>query len=218
MMRNYQKFPVEKWVDLLKGEPAFILGNSPSILKHDLGLISNYFTIGINRIYLLMEPTVLFWQDIGLYEDGGDKHVEACNSIKLCRIQCDKSRQYNNFEVTSGKYRFTGRPNKHQGSGCSAAIACQLAHAMGASHIVLLGCDGKYAEDGRTDFYGKNTQHRRHTVRNFDKGYDFLKRECPVPIINCSENERWPQVSLKDAIEATKPVERAIGQWFAKLC
>jgi len=46
----------------LKGNPVFLLGNGPGVTKRNLSLLDDYFTIGINRIFYIYEPTILFWQ------------------------------------------------------------------------------------------------------------------------------------------------------------
>ncbi|KKK64425.1 hypothetical protein LCGC14_2984300, partial [marine sediment metagenome] len=63
-----QRFAVRAWIDRLPDIPCFILGNAPSILDHDLTLLSRYFTIGLNRAFQLLDPTILFWQDISLWK------------------------------------------------------------------------------------------------------------------------------------------------------
>jgi len=216
MLRKNTRFPIEKWKNILDGEPVFILGNSPSIGNEDLSVLEDYFTIGINRIYMLFEPTILFWQDKGLYLDGGRERVDQLGCVKVCREQCDQERRYTNFRVKSGQYAFGKNPSVLQGHGCSAAIACQMAVAMGCGSIVLLGCDGEYI-NGKTDFYGKNTQHRSHTLRNFTRAYDFIKNSCPNQVINCSQNKRWPQQSLEQVIQDLNPSPKAKGQWQSLL-
>jgi len=51
--------PLRSWNNLLKGETVFILGNAPSIAHENLQLLNRYFTIGVNRIFYIYEPTVL---------------------------------------------------------------------------------------------------------------------------------------------------------------
>ena len=45
---------VDHWAGVLSGQPAFILGNSPSISAQPLHLLNQYLTIGINRIFYIM--------------------------------------------------------------------------------------------------------------------------------------------------------------------
>jgi len=216
VLRSSVKFPIKRWAGCLEGEPAFVLGNSPSILGEDLTSLEDYFTIGMNRIFKLFEPTILFWQDKGLYEDGLKEKIDKLGCIKVCREQCDPCKEYTNFRVNAGRYAFVDQPQQLQGYGCSAGIAVQMAVAMGCGSVILLGCDGEYL-NGKTDFYGNNKQHRSHTLRNFSRAYDFIEKECPVPIFNCSTNSRWPRLKLAEVIEELNPSSKAKGQWQAML-
>ena len=65
--RRRERFIIKDWVGRLSGVPAFILGNGPSLNDEPVELLEPYFTVGINRAFLLMDPTVLLWQDIGLW-------------------------------------------------------------------------------------------------------------------------------------------------------
>ena len=38
-----------------KDEDCFIIGNGPSLNKMDLGLLNDYYTFGLNKIYMLFE-------------------------------------------------------------------------------------------------------------------------------------------------------------------
>ena len=72
-MNNY--LPLKKWKNLCKDETVFILGNGLSISSYNLDLLKNYFTIGINRIIYVFDPTILFWQDITFWEDEKENDV-----------------------------------------------------------------------------------------------------------------------------------------------
>jgi len=140
IFKENNRYPIERWEGILGGEPAFILGNGPSLTDNNLKLLDDCFTIGINRIYLLMDPTILLWQDKGLYKDGIDK-LEKCASIKCCRTYVDSEKRWTNFKLESNPYKFTKNPHHLWGFGCSGSLAIQLAYAMGAGSIVLLGMD-----------------------------------------------------------------------------
>ena len=88
---------------------------------------------------------------------------------------------------------------------------------MGASSVVLLGIDCEYETPEKTDFYGKNEQHRPHTLRNFHRAMKFARRECPIPVYNGGRVEYWPKKSLSSTIKELKPKKLSRIQWVTKL-
>ena len=50
--QRQQRYAIRSWVDRLPDCPAFIIGNSPSLEDHDVSILEDYFTIGINRCRL----------------------------------------------------------------------------------------------------------------------------------------------------------------------
>ena len=51
----------------MKDVPCFIIGNGPSLNDVPIQLLKNYFTIGINRSFYLIDTTILIWQDLALW-------------------------------------------------------------------------------------------------------------------------------------------------------
>jgi hypothetical protein len=59
-----QRGSVKSWHNSLMNVPAFIVGNGPSLNDIDVSILEDtYFTIGINRAFYLLDPTILIWQD-----------------------------------------------------------------------------------------------------------------------------------------------------------
>tara|TARA_B100000614_G_scaffold262909_1_gene300767 strand:+ start:228890 stop:229609 length:720 start_codon:yes stop_codon:yes gene_type:complete len=214
--RERKKYPIEAWSNIIEGHPAFILGNGPSLLENDLTLIEQAFSIGLNRIYQVFDPTILLWQDKGLYRDG-IHHLDNCAAIKCCRVAVDREGRWTNFRLESNPYKFHNKPHHLWGFGCSGALGVQLAVAMGANAIVMLGMDCDYEGPDKTDFYGKNEDHRPHTVRNFHKAAKWIQRDCPVPVYNCGRAKYWPRITLEEAVEKTQPTPVTRLQWLSRL-
>jgi len=185
--RRSQRYIIKDWVGKLQDVPAFVLGNGPSIKDESLKMLENYFTVGINRIFYLFDPTILLWQDIGLWNTEHQRlHNLQC--LKICREISDPRHIYYNFYLRGGPFKFENKTHILTGRGSTGPIAVELAVALGCKPVIVLGMDCK-AIDGKTDFYGNNPHHRVWTLDNCLKGLEFLKKECPVPIINCSDNE-----------------------------
>ena len=187
------RIKLPKWKDKLQGVPAFIVANGPSLSDHDLLPLSNRFTIGVNRAFYALDPTILLWQDVGLLKEHAEE-VKASKALKVCRV-------YSDYGYNLAKYRFDphtfGVPLEAMKSSGTAAYA--LAALLGCSPIVLIGFDCCYRE-GRTDFYGKNENHNALTLPNCLAALQWLKAQSSE-VINCSANEVVkPRMSLAEAL------------------
>lgn len=187
--RNSGKGNVSYWADRLKDEPAFILGNSPALNDVNLDDIKPFFSVGINRAFYKIDPTVLFWQDAVLWQKERRGIMET-QALKVCRDRSDPQKRFYNFSLAKGCFKKTKDPGSLCGMGASGPIAFQFVYALGCNPIILLGMDCQ-KRDGNTDFYGKNSHHRPHTLGNCKKGLNWIKDNHPeVEIINCSKDNR----------------------------
>mgnify|MGYP001195736987 CR=1 FL=1 len=153
------RYRIRFWKDRLKGVPAFIVGCAPSVLDHDLSLLKDFFTIGINRSFKLDSfcPTILFWQDISFFRTEAD-NIHNLDCIKVCRDIADPKRLYYNFHHKPGEYKFDiDKPHVLYGSGCTSILSAEFCNLLGVSTIVLLGMDAKLGKNGEEDYYGKNS-------------------------------------------------------------
>ena len=200
-----QRYSTKNWLNRLEGVPCFILGNSPSILDHDIQSLAEYFTIGINRSFRLLDSTMLFWQDIGLWKTES-KTIHNLQALKVSRDVSDPRRLYYNFHLKGGFYEFD-RTKSHifYGRGSTGPIAVQMAVALGCSPLILLGMDCKIGKDGATDFYGVNSFWLPHTQDSCATGLKFIKDHCPVPIIQCGRSDLWEQRMLSDVLKEISP-------------
>jgi len=177
-----QRYSTKYWTDRLVDVPAFIIGNAPSLNECNLSLLENYFTIGINRTFYKIDPTILLWQDISLWNTEYQK-LHNTQAIKVSRDVSDPRKIYYNFYLKGGPYKFD-RNCSHilYGRGSSGPLAVQLAVSMGCSPVVLVGMDCMRGENGETDFYGENKHWTDTTQENCLRGLQFLYEQCPVPI------------------------------------
>ena len=199
--RSY--LPLDKWKNLLEGETAFILGNGPSLKDQPLHLLDNYFTIGINRIFYLYNPTILLWQDLNLWRSD-KKNILSSNSIKVCRDHADPQHHFMNFSLKMNPSKFNYTPNLLHGRGSSSMITSEFAVSLGCSSIVFLGVDCQY-EGTNTDFYGINKDHKKHTLKLCKNTMKWVFEKCPIPIYNCGDVSYWPKLKLEDVLSRLNP-------------
>jgi len=195
-----QRGSLRHWKDKLKGVPCFIVGNGPSLNDEDLSVLDPYFTLGINRSFLKIDATVLMWQDIELWYTER-KTVVQQQSVKVCRNLSDPQNRFYHFKLQPGGFQLADDPGTLHGSGSTGPLAVQFARALGCSQIILLGMDCK-PRGNATDFYGKNSHHRPHTMANCKTGLKWIyEKVTDRTLINCSENDFAPRVSLLDALK-----------------
>lgn len=200
-----QRFAIKQWVDKLPDTPAFIIGNGPSLNDHNVLSLADYFTIGINRCFYALDPTILLWQDVSLWNTEYHR-LHNTQSIKVCRDVADPRRIYHNFYLKSGGFKFD-KTKTHilHGRGSTGPLAVELAVAMGCKPIIILGMDCQRGADKRSDFYGENQHWLPHTLDNCKLGLQFLRDQCPVEIINCSASDYWPKQELSAVLETIDP-------------
>ena len=205
------RYIVKDWCGRLQDMPAFIMGNGPSLKDQPLKVLSDFFTIGINRSFYLLDPTILLWQDIGLWNTEHHKlHNLQC--IKLCRDISDPRHIYYNFYLRGGPYKFEKKTHILNGRGSTGPIAVQFAAALGCDPIILLGMDCAVGDDGKTDFYGTNPHWRVSTLANCKSGLEFLQKNCPAKLINCSNNNVFEENVPLMEVMATIGRKHAIGR------
>ena len=186
---------LSKWIDLLKDVPVFLIGNGPSLEDIDLSPIADFFTIGINRPFPKIDPTVLIWQDLALWTQEKSK-VKKLQALKFVRFGGGgdfDNKDYIFFHLKGKDSSISGDPSILMGRGSSGPLSFQLAYMLGCNPIVLLGMDCKYKElkpgKYQTDYYGINPMHRSHTLPNCRRGLKFMKNHSKHRIIyNCSPN------------------------------
>lgn len=201
--QKHQRFAIRAWTDRLPDCPAFIIGNGPSLNEQPVDLLKDYFTIGVNRCFEKIDPTILLWQDISLWNSEYQK-LHNTQALKVSRDVSDPRKIYYNFHLKGGGYKFDpSTTHILHGRGSTGPLAVQLAVAMGCRPIVLLGMDCKRGKNGRSDFYGENKYWTEATLENCIKGLVFIRQQCPVEIYNCGDNSLWPKEDLAEIISRT---------------
>lgn len=202
--KRSEKLSVKNWKDSLKDHPAFIVGNAPSLENQPVAKLEQFFTIGINKTYKIIDPNILMWQDVQFWMT--DRYnIGRTECIKYCRNHADPKGKYYNFILEGGPFLMPESAEKLHGGGASGPLAFQLAYILGCSPIFLVGMDCKYSRSGKTNFYGNNKFHSGNTLKNCNRGLRWIeiqKEKKKIEVYNCSDNNHFPnnQISLDDAI------------------
>ncbi len=195
-------YKIKEWRNALRGQPAFILGNGPGILDYDMAILDSFFTIGINRIFDIFDPTILFWQDIELWNDHWKKIIKL-DAIKVAEEDADPEKICVNFRRLRKKPYLSGFPGLVSGLGNSGLLAVQFAFALGCDPLILIGMDCNY-RDNNTDFYGRNKYHKTKTLDWCKRSLRWMKNNEKLNIINCSDNDYWPKCDLNEIVKRYK--------------
>lgn len=213
---RHTRYAIRGWVDRLPDTPAFIIGNGPSLNDQPVHLLEDYFTVGVNRAFQMLDPTILLWQDISLWNTEYQT-LHNTQALKVSRDVSDPRKIYYNFHLKGGGYKFDpSTTHILHGRGSSGPLAVQLAVAMGCRPIVLLGMDCTRGPDGKSDFYGENKHWTDATLKNCLQGLVFLREQCPVEVYNCGKNNLWPYEKLEDVLKHIDPKHKRNRQSYVR--
>ena len=201
------------WEADLSSEPVFILGAGPSLLDHDLSLIKDYLSIGINRLYLRFLPIILFFQDNDIYTET-EETIQSLDCIKISSYQ--NHPQHNIFSPEP----FTGKNPKNEFligevgevvfNKSSLCMVIQFVYQWQCNPIIFIACDCCYRGE-MTNFYGVNEKHYKKTLPNCNKCLTSIKEHITDrTIISCSDNQVFERQNLTEVFPSLpKPKGRA---------
>lgn len=155
---------LSKFYNAFKGERCFIIGNGPSLNKHDLSLIENEFTFGVNSFYYKtretgFRPYFYVVEDSSVMKENikeiRDYHAPFKFFPTVYKRLHAKDPNTFFFEMNRGFYektspnyavpRFSTDATKELFCGQSVTyINLQLAYFMGFTEIYLIGMDFSY--------------------------------------------------------------------------
>ncbi len=176
-----------------RGEDCFIIGNGPSLNSMQLNLLNDYYTFGLNKIFLLFERTGL----------STDYHVcvnrfvlEQC-SREFSELDCPSFVSYKHGRKIYGenkkffylgdihsKWSFFNDITKGISQGSTVTyVAMQIAFFMGFERVFLIGVDH--------NFNSKGTPHKVEVLKgddlsHFDPSY-FKGMKWQLPDLAGSE-------------------------------
>jgi hypothetical protein len=185
---------LEKFKDIHKGKDCFLIGNGPSLNKMELHLLNNYYTIGLNKIFLLFDKTNL---KIDYHVCVNRYVIEQC-AREFLEMKCPSFISFKNRDVLlsgSEKVYFLGDVHSKlkffeditagisQGSTVTYA-AMQIAFYLGFSRVFLIGVDHNFVQKGNPHkveiLKGDDNNH-------FDPNY-FKGMKWQLPDLEGSEN------------------------------
>lgn len=161
--KDYLKWMINERERLLQfknihqGEDCFIIGNGPSLNKMDLSLLNDYYTIGMNKIFLIFEKTKI---DLSYLVAVNELVIEqSIEEFKKFNIPLFLA--YNTYspdlERSNIYWLYTKKPWAFYGQitegisvgGTVTFVALQLAYYLGFKRIFLIGVDHNFVQKGQ---------------------------------------------------------------------
>lgn len=160
-----------------KGRRCFIVGGGPSVKNVDLSLLKGEMVIGINRAYEVCDPNILFGVDSQLWGWAEQGKLGAESKRKFSEYRGYKvwmalhkifPPDFYLIDVDEDSGHRIGKTNRLAFKNNSGYGAINLAAALGANPIYLLGFDmqgdkqgkQKWFHDGYPVDYGENVYRR----------------------------------------------------------
>jgi hypothetical protein len=162
------------------GEDCFIIGNGPSLNKMDLSPLNDYYTFGLNKIYLLFERSRFRPK----FHVSVNSHVIEQSREVFAQMNIPSFISFNNSsEVIPSdhiQYLYTiGGVNKFNGDistainegGTVTYVAMQIAYFMGFQNVYLIGVDHNFHQKGQANEEQTMTgEDKNHFDPNYFKG------------------------------------------------
>ena len=183
------------------GQRCFVIGGGASLRDFDFSLLENELTIGVNKIYRVFEPTILFFADRTMYDE-----IEPLK-IKSIKVAVDYTNACfdNVYYVRSAGTKGVGMDIDTLYTGNNSGFgALNLALVLGAEPIYLLGFDyvsinGKYHV---TNDWGKiQDREYQDLLDTFRQEFQVISQHIDTKIINLSLKsalECWPKMRIEE--------------------
>lgn len=185
---------LKKFKDIHKGKSCFIIGNGPSLNKMDLTKLSNHYTFGLNKIYMMFDKVDLNLSYlVSVQQHVIEQSVNEFEKFAFPMFLSYRKSKMHNFKNPNIKYILTGNPGntefqtditKKVLEGATVTyVAMQIAYYMGFEKVFLIGVDHNFQFEGKPleikTMEGSDPNH-------FDPNY-FKGQQWGLPDLETSE-------------------------------
>lgn len=211
----WEVFPDDSW----HNQPCFIIAGGPSLTHFKWEQLQHKLTIGINRVYEKMDPTIIFgtdphfvrWILMGKYGAEAKKKFMQSKAFKVWLLTREVTlpsyiyilKVWKNYAAGRCAFPFSMKEGIGHGNN-SGYGALNLAACLGANPIYLLGYDLKITANKKHWHDGHPEQ---HGMQDEDKKLKMF-----------SENLRFAAIALKkNGIEVVNLNPDSALPWFPKM-
>ncbi len=191
-----------------KGKIGVIIGNGPSILDIDIGLLKsrdNIDLISINKPDPRIWPTP-FWAFYDLSQLRRNEDIFNDYNGIILNSTAIKRQKSNSCQIKNlGGKGFSRDLSKGLHIGRSSVFATmQIAYWFGYERIFIIGCDmNPQGKNGKLHFYGTNPdvdpnsrkERFKKEAEHYDYAADILEEHERLKFVFCSSENKWGFVS-----------------------
>lgn len=203
---------LRKFQNIHAGADCIIIGNGPSLNKMDLSSLKDYYTFGLNKIFLYdkyhlgitylaaVNPLVIE-QSKDVYENYGKPiFLSYTNSKGVIDSKPNIYRIH-----SKSLFGFGGSMNAEFFEGGTVTyIALQLAFAMGFERVALIGVDHNFKQQGKPNTEQKmNEDDENHFHPDYFKGQNWHLADLEANEISYSLAKYYYERNNRKVIDAT---------------
>lgn len=165
-----------KFKNIHQGQDCFIIGNGPSLNKMDLSFLNNYYTFGLNKIFLIFKKVKLNLDYLVavnplVIEQSKEEFLQFDIPVFLSYIK--KSYNINKSNIfklyKDVPWGFYTDPISGISEGFTVTyVAMQLAYFMGFKRVFLIGVDHNFVQKG---FPNEEQYFDGEDINHFDPDY-----------------------------------------------
>ncbi len=169
---------LDKFRDIHKGESCFILGNGPSLNKMNLSLLNEYYTFGLNKIFMIFDknPFKLSYHVAvnPLVIQQSKKEIEALSCPSFLSYLPMKRNNIKSLNCHAlgdhfAKKRFYKNITEGICQGYTVTFAAmQIAFFMGFKQVYLIGVDHNFKQKGKPN---EKQKMQGNDPNHFDPNY-----------------------------------------------
>lgn len=226
---SIERFNNGTFIDILpdnswKGRRCFVIGGGESLKGFDWDLLQGELTIGINRVYEFMSPTILFSMDTRFmanilqptfYGARAKRLFDEYDGFKVWNLQKPKNWDGVHILKCLGRNEWSSSLTYGLGGGRNSGFgAVNLAYCLGADPIYLLGFDMKGDGKGNQAHFhsGHPDKQKPKAYREFIECFRWAANNVPDlrgRVINLTPNSAM-DVFKKDVFSSVKRITRPI--------
>lgn len=174
---NNHRQKLTNYYNKFAGHDCFIIGNGPSLNKMDLTTLNNYYTFGLNKIFLIFQRVSLSLDFlVSVNPLVIQQSIDEFNKLKIPKFLSyvaadgiDTFDEFTHFIYTKGGLESSGDITKPINEGYTVTnVALQVAHFMGFNNVFLIGVDHSFKQQGNPN---EKQVMQGEDVNHFDPNY-----------------------------------------------
>jgi len=213
------------------GRRCFIIGGGPSLKRVNFSRLEQELTIGVNRAFEKLDPTVIFWMDYqtfyldlmsGKFGNEAVKKFMGSRALKVALNLSGYDYPADVFPLAAapGDHNFTFSLSEGIGHGGNSGYAAlNLAVCLGANPIYLLGFDMQGDGKGHQTWFhsGYERDQGEGVYREFIQEFEYaapILEEKEIEVVNLNPDSALKCFPTGDIDKLKPPVKRSRARTY----